>query len=64
VCVRWDMKRERLETYLGKQVEIIIFDGTVYKGEFHKTGELQFKNNPNLWCVRQVKMLAKGPQKG
>ena len=43
------MKREKLEKYLENEVEITIFDGSVRKGELHKTGEEQFKNNPNLY---------------
>lgn len=43
------MKREKLEKYLGKIVEIILFDGDVVNGELHKTGEERFKEDPNLY---------------
>ena len=46
------MKRSELEKYLDKKVEIEIFDGTVIKGELHKTGEEKFKDNPNLYIPR------------
>lgn len=46
------MKREKLEQYLGKKVKITLFDGEVIKGELHKTGEEQFKNDPDLY-IRQ-----------
>lgn len=46
------MKRSDLEQYLGKFVEIKIFDGDVFKGFLHKTGEEQFKNNPNLYLCK------------
>lgn len=43
------MKREKLEEYLGKSVEITMFDGEAIKGELHKTKEERFKNEPNLY---------------
>lgn len=42
------MKREKLEKYLGMNVEITLTDGDIFKGELHKTREEQFKNNYNL----------------
>lgn len=47
------MKREELEKYLGKKVKIILFDGSVCEGELHKTGEKQFKNEPNLYIPKK-----------
>ncbi len=43
------MKRSDLEKYLGQKVKITLFDGDVIHGELHKTGEEQFKNDPNLY---------------
>lgn len=43
------MKREELEKYIGKIVEITLFDGDVIKGELHKTREERFKSEPNLY---------------
>ena len=43
------MKRSELEKYLNTKVEITIFDGSVAKGELHKTGEEQFKYDANLY---------------
>lgn len=46
------MKRSDLEQYLGKFVEIKIFDGDVFQGFLHKTREEQFKNDPNLYLPK------------
>lgn len=43
------MKRIELETYLGHDVEITLFDGDVIKGELHKTGEERFNNKFGLY---------------
>ena len=51
------MKRSDLEQYLGKFIEIKIFDGNVFKGYLHKTGEEQFKNDPNLYWNRNLYFL-------
>lgn len=42
------MTRDKLEKYLGNDVEVILFDGTVIEGILHKTGEKAFENDPNL----------------
>lgn len=34
------MKRDKLEKYLGKIVEITLYDGDIVKGELHKTGDI------------------------
>lgn len=47
------MKRDKLESYLGKYVKIILFDGTAIKGTLHKTGEKVFENDPNLLIPKQ-----------
>ena len=33
------MNRKFIETFLGKNVEIVLFDKEVIRGEFHKTRE-------------------------
>lgn len=47
------MKRSDLEKFLGKTVEITIFDGDTYSGILHKTGEEKFKNNYNLYLPKK-----------
>lgn len=42
------MKKDIVEKYLGQKVEIKLFDGEIVRGEFHKTREERYKNNPNL----------------
>ena len=51
------MKRSDLEHYLGKVVTITLFDNEVVTGELHKTGEGQFKNDPNLYIPRKLYFL-------
>lgn len=51
------MKRSDLEQYLGKVVTITLFDNDVITGELHKTGEEQFKDNPNLYIPRKLYFL-------
>lgn len=48
------MRRDELERYLGKRVEVTIFDRTVCKGYLHKTGEDQFKRDPNLYWKKNL----------
>ena len=43
------MKRSELEKFLGKTVEILLFDGDSYGGELHKTNEERFKSNAELY---------------
>lgn len=43
------MRREEFETYLGKKVEIKLFDGKVITGVLRKTQDEAFKDNPNLY---------------
>lgn len=43
------MKREELEKYIGKKVQIILFDKEIIEGELHKTREERFRNDPNLY---------------
>lgn len=37
---------------LGKNVEIVIFDGTIIRGVLHKTGDEIFKNEPNYYIPK------------
>lgn len=46
------MKREELEKHLGEKVRVTLFDKKVVEGELHKTGEVKFKNDPNLYLPR------------
>lgn len=55
------MKREELEKYLGKRVQITLFNGEVYMGELHKTEEEQFKNGSNL-CLPRKRYFCINPQ--
>ncbi len=43
------MKREELEKYIGKKVQIIFFDKEIIEGELHKTREERFIDDPNLY---------------
>lgn len=47
------MKRSDLEKHLGRVVTITLFENDVITGELHKTGEEQFKGNPNLYIPRK-----------
>lgn len=42
------MTRTEFEKYLGKDVTIILYDGAIYAGILHQTGEKAFADNPNL----------------
>ena len=48
------ISKNELEKYLGKIVEITIIDGDKYTGELHKTGEEQFKCDPNLYIPKKL----------
>ena len=43
------MTRQQLERNLGREVKIRLFDGTEIIGVLRKTGESDFKNDPNLY---------------
>lgn len=36
------MTRAELEQYLGKEVEVTLYDGTIVQGVLHKTGNYYF----------------------
>lgn len=42
------MTRTEFEKYLGKDVIITLYDGAIYAGILHQTGEKAFADNPNL----------------
>lgn len=46
------MNREQLEKYLKKKVKIKLFDGEEIEGYLRKSGEDDFKNNPNLFIPK------------
>lgn len=46
------MNRETLESYLGKNVEIKLFDNDIITGILHKTGEEYLKNSPCLFLPK------------
>ncbi len=47
------INREIVEQFLGKKVEIKLFDGEIIVGELHKTGEEKYKGNNNLYLPRK-----------
>jgi len=51
------MDKNKIDKYLNKRVEITIIDGSILQGELHKTGELIFKNEPNLYIPRNYYVL-------
>lgn len=54
------MTRSQLEEHLGEKVKIRLFDNSVYDGYLHKTGEVNFKNDPNLYIPRKLYFLTDG----
>lgn len=46
------MNREQLEKYLKKKVRIRLFDREEIEGCLRKSGEDDFKNNPNLFIPK------------
>lgn len=51
------MTREQLEKDLGREVKIRLFDGTEITGVLRKTGEADFKNDPNLYLPKNYYFL-------
>lgn len=51
------MNREQLEQYLKKNVKIKLFDGEEIAGCLRKSGEDDFKNNPNLFLPKNYYFL-------
>ena len=54
------MKREQLEKYLNEKVKVQLFDGDTIEGYLRKTGEEDFKNNPNLYIPKNRYFLTDG----
>ena len=46
------INREIVESFLGKKVEVKLLYEDVVVGILHKTGEEEFKNNPNLYIPK------------
>lgn len=46
------MKRENLENFLNKKVEIALCTNDIIQGILHKTRDEQFKDNPNLYLPK------------
>ncbi len=51
------MTRKELEKYLGKKVEIKLFDNEIITGFLKKTGDEAFRNNPNLYLPQNRYLL-------
>lgn len=51
------MNREKLEKHLKQKVKIELFDGDKIEGYLRKTGENDFKNNPNLYIPKNYYFL-------
>ena len=51
------MKREQLEKYLKEKVKIILFDEDEIEGYLRKTGDDDFKDNPNLYIPQNYYFL-------
>lgn len=54
------MTREQLEKYLNEKVKVKLFDGDAIEGYLRKTGESDFKNNPNLYLPQNYYFLTDG----
>ena len=48
------MNRTKVEKLLGKRVTVTLTDGDIITGKLHKTGEEEFKDNPNLYQTNRV----------
>ncbi len=51
------MTRIQLEENLRRNVKIRLFDGEVIEGRLRKTGEDDFKNDPNLYIPQNMYFL-------
>lgn len=51
------MRRTDLEKYLGKEVELKICGDEMMQGVSHKTGEDEFKHDPNLLLPQNMYFL-------
>lgn len=46
------INRQILESFLGKKVEVKLFDRDIFVGELHKIGEERYKGNNNLYLPK------------
>lgn len=51
------MRRDTVEQYLGKYVEVVLFDGDTLKGILQKTGTDRYKNEPDLYLKKNYYVL-------
>ncbi|APF21624.1 hypothetical protein [Clostridium butyricum] len=51
------MNRKQLEQYFKKYVKIKLFDGEEIEGYLRKSGEDDFKNNPDLFIPKNYYFL-------
>lgn len=54
------MNRKQLEENIGRNVKIRLFDGEIIEGCLRKTGEEDFRNNPNLYIPKNLYFLTDG----
>lgn len=54
------MNRKELEENIGRNVKIRLFDGKIIKGYLRKTGEEDYRNNPNLYIPKNFYFLTDG----
>lgn len=54
------MNRKQLEENIGRKVKIRLFDGETIEGYLRKTGEEDFRNNPNLYIPKNLYFLTDG----
>ncbi len=54
------MNRKQLEENIGRKVKIRLFDGEIIEGYLRKTGEEDFRNNPNLYIPKNLYFLTDG----
>lgn len=52
------MTRKKLDSYLGKTVEIKLFTGKAYKGVLHKCDDGLFSSNYSIDCKHNYYVLA------
>lgn len=43
------MKREKLETYIGRQVKVLLYDGSAYEGCLQKTHTEAVRRDDSLY---------------
>ena len=43
------MKRDKLEEYIGKQIKVLLYDGSAYEGCLQKTNTEAVRHDENLY---------------